>query len=283
MYSISINSNLGFFDFWNIWGVSNKDMIVNFFQNNIIQKFIYNFFFWSFFWKINIWSWHFLKLKRDKPKYYFIFYRYYTIKDERINFYNKYLYSQIRLKNNVFMLKIYNYSKWLVIFYFIYDEKKKTLCFRSDSKKKTSIWFMKNYYLNLIRYSKYVLTYQLKLFKVFMHSENLFLFLYAILFIYLLNSKHNSFQLLLNAEMLWITLYILALQFSFLINDLNILSFLFFFLVFSAIEFSLGYLFILITSAIFNNSNFKSNKFNNFLLNCEYNKFIDFFKLYWFN
>lgn len=60
----------------------------------------------------------------------------------------------------------------------------------------------------------------------------------------------NTLQFLIIAELLWITLFFIALLIGFLNNDLNVISLTFFFLVFSAIELSIGLILILAQNLI---------------------------------
>jgi hypothetical protein len=72
----------------------------------------------------------------------------------------------------------------------------------------------------------------------------LFLFFFLIIFSIVINTN-TALHLLLTAEILWITLYAIALFVGFVYDNLNILSLTFFFLVFSAIEFGIGLILLL--------------------------------------
>lgn len=57
---------------------------------------------------------------------------------------------------------------------------------------------------------------------------------------------NTALHLLLTAELLWITLYGIALFVGLAFDNLNILSLTFFFLIFSAVEFAVGLVLLLI-------------------------------------
>lgn len=81
-------------------------------------------------------------------------------------------------------------------------------------------------------------------------SLNLFfLFFFLIIFSIIINTN-TSLHLLLTAELLWITLYAIVLFIGLVYDNLNILSLTFFFLVFSAIEFGIGLVLLLLQNII---------------------------------
>lgn len=82
---------------------------------------------------------------------------------------------------------------------------------------------------------------------------NFIVFLFFFLLSSIIINVNTAIHLLLTAEFLWITLYVLALYIGFLYDNLNILSLTFFFLVLSAVEFGLG-LVIILTQNIINRS-----------------------------
>jgi len=75
--------------------------------------------------------------------------------------------------------------------------------------------------------------------------------LFLILFSTLLIHTNTSLHLLLTAELLWITLYLIVVSVGIVYDNLNILSLSFFVLVFSAAEFGIG-LVILLMQFLFN-------------------------------
>lgn len=98
----------------------------------------------------------------------------------------------------------------------------------------------------------------------------LFLFFFLLIFSIVINIT-TTLHLLLTAELLWITLYAIALIFGLIFDNYNLLSLTFFFLVFSAIEFGLGLILLLFQNLI--NRSINLNNFDqNFI------KFINKFK-----
>ena len=82
---------------------------------------------------------------------------------------------------------------------------------------------------------------------------NFIIFIFFLLFVTLSINITTALHLLLTAEFLWITLYILTLLLGLIYDNLNMLSLTFFFLVLSAVEFGIGLIIILIQN-IFNRS-----------------------------
>ncbi len=83
------------------------------------------------------------------------------------------------------------------------------------------------------------------------------LFLSILLFFFI--NFTNSLQSLVVSEFLWITLYVWSLFMAYLTDDMNLLSLTLFFLVFSAIEISVGLIVILIQKTVFRSLNFTYN------------------------
>ena len=82
----------------------------------------------------------------------------------------------------------------------------------------------------------------------------LFLFLFSTL----LTSTNTSLHLLLTAELLWITLYALTLMIGLSYDNLSLLSLTFFFLIFSAVEFGVGLVIMLLQHLITRSLNLDS-------------------------
>lgn len=98
----------------------------------------------------------------------------------------------------------------------------------------------------------------------------LLIFFFLLLFSILINTN-TALHLLLTAELLWITLYVIVLFIGFVFDNINILSLTFFFLVFSAIEFGLGLILLLFQNLLTRTININQND-TNFL------KFVNRFK-----
>ena len=73
----------------------------------------------------------------------------------------------------------------------------------------------------------------------------LFIFFFFILGSLMVNTN-TALHLLLTAELLWITLYVLVLLVGMVYDNINFLSLTFFFLIFSAIEFGVGLVILLL-------------------------------------
>lgn len=91
---------------------------------------------------------------------------------------------------------------------------------------------------------------------------NLYFILFFLIFLSLVNNVSSSLHLLLTAELLWITLYIIVLSVGFLYDNLNFLSLTFFFLVLSAVEFGIGLVIILIQNIFLRSINLGDNNKN---------------------
>lgn len=78
----------------------------------------------------------------------------------------------------------------------------------------------------------------------------LIIIFFLLVFSFIINANHFLY-LLLSAELLWVTLYGLALFLSFVLDDLNILSLTLFFLVFSAVELAAGLILLLLQNTLF--------------------------------
>lgn len=75
------------------------------------------------------------------------------------------------------------------------------------------------------------------------------IFFFFIIFSIIIN-VNSSLHLLLTAEILWVTLYGLALTVGLIFDNLNLLALTFFFLVFSAIELGVGLILLLLQNLI---------------------------------
>jgi len=79
--------------------------------------------------------------------------------------------------------------------------------------------------------------------------NTLLLFFFLIFFSILVNTN-TSLNLLLTAEILWITLYAIALLIGILYDNVNVLSLTFFFLILSAVELGIGLVLLLIQNLL---------------------------------
>ncbi len=95
---------------------------------------------------------------------------------------------------------------------------------------------------------------------------NFIFILFFIMFTSIVLNINTALHLLLTAELLWITLYIICLFIGLIFDNMNILSLTFFFLILSAVEFGLGLIIMLVQHILFrsinlNDSNTNSIKF----------------------
>ena len=93
---------------------------------------------------------------------------------------------------------------------------------------------------------------------------NIVLILFLLLFSSLLIHINTSLHLLLTAELLWITIYITTVLIGIMYDNLNILSLSFFVLVFSAVEFAVG-LILLVLQHLFTRTLSLNEDDSNFL------------------
>ena len=93
---------------------------------------------------------------------------------------------------------------------------------------------------------------------------NIVLILFLLLFSSFLIHINTSLHLLLTAELLWITIYITTVLIGIMYDNLNILSLSFFVLVFSAVEFAVG-LILLVLQHLFTRTLSLNEDDSNFL------------------
>ena len=79
---------------------------------------------------------------------------------------------------------------------------------------------------------------------------NFIFLIFFIMFTSIALNVNTALHLLLTAEILWITLYVIALFIGLAYDNLNILSLTFFFLILSAVEFGLGLIIMLVQNII---------------------------------
>jgi NADH:ubiquinone oxidoreductase subunit K len=93
---------------------------------------------------------------------------------------------------------------------------------------------------------------------------NLYIIIFFLLFISISSNVTTALHLLLTAELLWITLYLIVLSVGALFDNVNLVSLTFFFLVLSAVEFGIG-LILILTQNIFLRSISLNDLSSNFL------------------
>lgn len=97
---------------------------------------------------------------------------------------------------------------------------------------------------------------------MFIGDVNIYLFLFFLLLLSISNNVSSALHLLLTAELLWITLYIVVLSIGFLYDNINFLSLTFFFLVLSAVEFGIGLVIMLVQNIFFRSLQLHDNNRN---------------------
>lgn len=112
---------------------------------------------------------------------------------------------------------------------------------------------------------------------------NLFSILFFLMLVTIIINVNTALHLLLTAEILWITLYILSLSIGFLYDNVNFLSLTFFFLVLSAVEFGIGLVIILIQNVFLRSISLTNNTDNFFKNSTRFTSRIKSGKVNWLN
>jgi NADH:ubiquinone oxidoreductase subunit K len=97
---------------------------------------------------------------------------------------------------------------------------------------------------------------------LFIGDFNTIVILFLILISTLLVHVNTSLHLLLTAELIWITIYLLTVLTGLVYDNLNILSLSFFVLVFSAVEFGIGLVILLMQFLLTRTLNLNENDNN---------------------
>lgn len=84
---------------------------------------------------------------------------------------------------------------------------------------------------------------------------NFIITLFFLLLVSIVLNTNTALHLLLTAELLWVTLYILTLLLGLIYDNLNLLSLTFFFLILSAVEFGLGLVIMLVQHVLLRSIN----------------------------
>lgn len=101
---------------------------------------------------------------------------------------------------------------------------------------------------------------------------NFVFIIFFIMFTSIALNVNTALHLLLTAELLWITLYILCLFIGLVFDNLNILSLTFFFLILSAVEFGLGLIIMLVQHIIYRSINLNDNNVNTLKLSSRFSQ-----------
>ena len=114
-------------------------------------------------------------------------------------------------------------------------------------------------------------------FRWFKHVIVIFFFIFGTFLI----TTNTALHLLLTAELLWITLYIIVLFIGLAYDNLNFLSLTFFFLIFSAVEFGVGLILLLLQHLLTRSLNLYDNETNIFKFMNRFNRTINVNRLVW--
>jgi NADH:ubiquinone oxidoreductase subunit K len=112
---------------------------------------------------------------------------------------------------------------------------------------------------------------------------NLFSIIFFLMLATIVVNVNTALHLLLTAEILWITLYVLSLSIGFLYDNVNFLSLTFFFLVLSAVEFGIGLVIILIQNVFLRSISLSSSSDNQFKNSTRFQSRIKSGKINWLN
>lgn len=97
---------------------------------------------------------------------------------------------------------------------------------------------------------------------MFIGDLNLYFILFFLLILSITTNVSSAIHLLLTAELLWITLYIIVLSVGFIYDNANFVSLTFFFLVLSAVEFGIGLVIMLLQNIFFRSLQLHDNSKN---------------------
>jgi len=116
---------------------------------------------------------------------------------------------------------------------------------------------------------------------LFLGDLNTLLLFFFFIFGTLLINTNTALHLLLTAELLWITLYAIVLFVGLVYDNLNVLSLTFFFLIFSAIEFGIGLVLLLLQHLLTRTLNLDSTDVNIFKFVNRFSRRINTNRLKW--
>lgn len=91
---------------------------------------------------------------------------------------------------------------------------------------------------------------------------NLYIMFFILIMVSITINVSSALHLLLTAEILWITLYVLVLSLGIVYDNANFLSLTFFFLVLSAVEFGVGLVLLLVQNVFTRSLSLNDNSKN---------------------
>lgn len=112
-------------------------------------------------------------------------------------------------------------------------------------------------------------------------SLNLLLIFFSLFLFSIIINSSTALNLLMTAELLWITLYLIVLFIGLIYDNLNVLSLTFFFLVFSAIELGLGLILLLLQNIITRSTNLDNHDLNFLKFNTRFRSKLYLNKVLW--
>jgi NADH:ubiquinone oxidoreductase subunit K len=181
------------------------------------------------------------------------------------------------------------YGKFKTKHYFLSNTSTKV-----NSKKKISRIYLFLFFLGLWIYSVSITSknsstflidvlsyFNLFLFSLFLGDLNTLLLFFFFIFGTFLITTNTALHLLLTAELLWITLYIIVLFIGLVYDNLNFLSLTFFFLIFSAVEFGVGLILLLLQHLLTRSLNLYDSEVNVFKFMNRFNRTINVNRLVW--
>lgn len=97
---------------------------------------------------------------------------------------------------------------------------------------------------------------------MFIGDVNIYFILFFLILFSISFNVTNALHLLLTAELLWITLYIVVFAVGYMSDNVNLLSLTFFFLVLSAVEFGIGLVIILLQNVFLRSTSLNDSSKN---------------------
>ena len=114
---------------------------------------------------------------------------------------------------------------------------------------------------------------------LFFGDLNLYFIFFFLILSSLLINTNTALHLLLTAELLWITLYAIVLATGMFYDNINLLSLTFFFLIFSAIEFGVGLVILLLQHIMLRTLGLHSSDINVFKYTNRYTRHLNLNRL----
>ena len=101
---------------------------------------------------------------------------------------------------------------------------------------------------------------------------NIYIIFFFLMLLSIIINVNTALHLLLTAEILWITLYLIVLSIGISYDNMNFLSLTFFFLVLSAVEFGVGLILMLLQNILMRSLNLSDNNTSWMKFSTRFNK-----------